>query len=250
MVYHILNGDSLACTFPETGIQGETIIVREAFIEGDLSGDTLRELWQTRSRYAGLAENEYRNRVAIEFEKILKAPEDATFNLWFEYDLFCQVNMWFVIYLINHLAVKKKVFAVYSSYLDIGDKCFWNGFGPASVNELRISFDNKILLTDADLQFGRDLWEAYKNNNLELLDRLSKKHANSFPYLEEVIKAHIERFPVQGEKGRPEKVIEDIMKNISTDFNRVFKEFYKRESIYGFGDVQLKHIYDKVMNDQ
>ena len=65
--------------------------------------------------------------------------------------------------------------------------------------------------------------------------------------MQEVVKAHIERFPKDGSKGRPEKVIEDIIKNVSTDFHKVFKEFCNRESIYGFGDTQVKVIYDKVM---
>jgi len=58
----------------------------------------------------------------------------------------------------------------------------------------------------------------------------------------------VDRFPKDGTTGRPEKVIEDITKNISTDFHKVFEEFWNRESVYGFGDVQLKSLYDKVMH--
>ena len=118
MIYHILNGDSLACSFPETKINGEMIVVREGLIDGDLSGDTLPYFWQSRAKYMGLAEAEYHNNVVKEFEKIMNAPDNSEFNLWFEYDLFCQVNMWFVISIINTLSIKKKVYAVYTSYLD------------------------------------------------------------------------------------------------------------------------------------
>ena len=92
------------------------------------------------------------------------------------------------------------------------------------------------------------MWIAYKNDNFEELTNLSKNQCIAFPYLQEVVKAHVDRFPKDGTKGRPEKVIEDITKNISTDFHAVFKEFWSRESIYGFGDVQLKSLYDKVMH--
>jgi hypothetical protein len=51
-----------------------------------------------------------------------------------------------------------------------------------------------------------------------------------------------------GTQGRPERVLEEITKNISTDFPRVFKEFWSRESIYGFGDTQLKELYEKVVH--
>ena len=177
----------------------------------------------------------------------MDASDSSEFNLWFEYDLFCQVNMWFTISIINSLPIKKKVFAVYTSYLDKTNKQFWNGFGPANSDELKICYANKIPLSEADINLGKDLWKAYKNGYLEELTNLSKNQSLAFPYLQEVVKAHVDRFPKDGTKGRPEKVIEDITKNISTDVHTVFKEFWSRESIYGFGDTQLKSLYDKVM---
>lgn len=247
MVYHILNGDSLAYSFPDANIEGNVIVIREALIEGDLSGDNLHEFWQSRAKYMKITEAEYNNSVVKEFEKILNAPDNSEFNLWFEYDLFCQVNMWYVIAIINSLPITKKVFAVYTSYLDKTSNHFWNGFGPANSDELKVCYANRIAFSKADLDFGRELWEAYKNGNLEELTDLSKNQSPTFPFIQEVVKAHVDRFPKDGSKGRPENVIEDIIKDISTDFHEVFKEFWQRESIYGFGDSQLKSLYDKVM---
>ena len=155
--------------------------------------------------------------------------------------------MWFVISIINGLSVKKKVYAVYTSYLERNNKQFWNGFGQTNSTQLQVCFADRILLNDGNLQLGQELWAAYKDNNFEELIRLAKNQSSAFPYLQEVVKAHVDRFPKDGTNGRPEKVIEEITKNVSTDFNNVFKEFWKRESIYGFGDTQLKHLYDKVM---
>ena len=248
MIYNILNGDALAHSFPDAKIEGGIIVVREALMDGDLSGDNLNDFWRSRAKYHGSTEAEYHSGVAKEFEKIINAPDNAEFNLWFEYDLFCQVNMWFVISIINSLSIKKKVYAVYTSYLDRNDKQFWNGFGQATSSELKICFAERIPLNDNDLQFGQDLWAAYKSDDLEELTRLAKNQSAAFPYLQEVVKAHVERFPKDGTEGRPERVLEEITKNISTDFHQVFKEFWSRESIYGFGDTQLKELYDKVMH--
>lgn len=247
MVYHVLNGDALAYSFPDANIEGNVVVVREGLIDGELSGDNLQEFWQSRARHLGITETEYNNSVVKEFEQILNAPDNSEFNLWFEYDLFCQVNMWFVISIINSLSIRKKVFTVLTSYLDKTSKHFWTGFGPANSDELKACYADKILLSEADINFGQELWAAYKNGNLEELTNLSKHQSVAFPYLQEVVKAHVDRFPKDGTKGRPEKVIEDITKNISTDFHRVFEEFWKRESIYGFGDVQVKSLYDKIM---
>jgi len=249
MIYHILNGDALAYSFPDAAIEGEIIVFREALIEGDLSGNNLPEFWQSRARYMNVPETEYNDKVVKEFEKIFHAPDDSIFHLWFEYDLFCQVNMWFVLSVINSLPIRKKVAAIYTSYLDKTSKQFWNGFGPANSAELNFCYAHRTPLSDADLNTGQALWTAYKNHDLETLTTLSNRYQSSaYPYLQEVVKAHIDRFPKDGSKGRPEKLIEHITKNISTDFNEVFKEFWDRESIYGFGDTQLKRLYDKIMH--
>ena len=247
MIYHILNGGSLAESFPSANLDGEIIVDHEALIEGDLQGTELAEFWKTRAAYIGIPTAEYYDKVVTEFDKILNAPDNSELNLWFEFDLFCQVNMWFVLSLIADLPIRKTVYAVYSSFLPRDDKNFWNAFGPATSDQLIQSFNDRIFLTEMDIQFGKKLWKAYKNANLTELKSLSKNQSPSFPYLHEVVDAHIDRFPKKGEKGRPEKVLEEIMHGHPADFHIVFREFWKRESIYGFGDVQLKHLYDKVL---
>jgi len=247
MVYNILNGDSLAYSFPDTNIEGNILVVREALIDGDLSGNNLHDFWQSRANYLGLTKAEYYNKVVKEFEKLTNAPDDSVFNLWFEYDLFCQVNMWFVMSIINSLSITKKVYAVFTSHLDKTSRQFWNGFGQANSDELRVCFANRISLNDMDLQSGGDLWTAYKNSNFKELSHLAEKQSPAFPYVQEVIQAHLDRFPEDGRKGRPEKVIEEIIQKGSDNFQKVLTEFWKRESIYGFGDTQLKHLYDKVI---
>ena len=36
----------------------------------------------------------------------------------------------------------------------------------------------------------------------------------------------------------------------SKDFQTIFREFSKRESIYGFGDIQVKRIIKEIENNQ
>ena len=250
MIYHILNGDSLAHNFPEAHFEGEIIVAREALIDGNADAPELEAFWNMRADYLGITMAEYENQVVTEFNRILQAPENSEFNLWFEYDLFCQVNMWFVISLLHSIDLKKKVFAVYTTHLDRSSKYFWNGFGPAKTEDLITCYNNRILLNDADLEFGKNFWEAYKANNREDLKALSEVAPPSFPFVKEVIEAQLDRFPEDGSTGRPEKLIEYITANISTDFPTVFREFWNRESIYGFGDTQLKKLYDKVMSER
>jgi hypothetical protein len=248
MLYHILNGDSLATIFPEAQLSGEIIVMREALIEGDLQGDDLDAFWQTRAHYLlPDSQDDYYLRSVSEFNKLMAAPDHSTFHLWFGYDLFCQVNMWFVMSVLNNLPISKRVLVVYPSFQSGDD--IWKEYGPATADDLVDAFMYRTQLHDDDLQLGADLWNAYKNNDLEKLSELSKNESICFPYLQEVCKAHIDRFPAEGKKGRPERTLEDIVQHVSTDFNTVFGEFFNREGVYGFGDVQLKKIYDRVISE-
>jgi hypothetical protein len=249
MIYHILNGDAMIDRFVATGIQGEMISTRECMIDGSLAGNSLADFYQTRAKFIsgayGEKENDYYTAVVSEFDKLLAADNPSEFNLWFGYDLFCQANMWFVLSLLNRLTIQKKVFAVYPSHLREEDR--WNDFGGATPADFITCLQTRIQFGDNDLELANQLWLAYKNNDLDKLEKLSNEHSPCFPYLHEVCRAHIERFPKNNEKGRPEKVIEEIIQSGTTEFYSVFKQFYNREGIYGFGDLQLKVIYDKVL---
>jgi len=72
---------------------------------------------------------------------------------------------------------------------------------------------------------------------------------NKYPFILSAVKAHIQRIPMNGNLGRPTKSLIKIMEEFNTEeFVVVFKEFTKRESIYGFGDLQVKRLYDEIIN--
>ena len=51
--------------------------------------------------------------------------------------------------------------------------------------------------------------------------------------------------------GRPIQSLITIMKELDTEeFGPVFREFNKRESIYGFGDLQVKRLFDEIINNR
>lgn len=247
MTYHILNGDALAYSFGEAAIAGEIISTREALIDGSLAGDTLAEFWQNRAESLGTSLAEYESFSVSEFNKILQASDNSVFNLWFGYDLFCQTNVWFVLSLIDSLAIRKEVYMVYPTFLAEAD--IWKEFGRADAADLRISFSKRVQFGEPDFQLARELWQAYKSQDLAGLAQLAERKSACFPYLKEACIAHIERFPVSGKLSRPERVLTDILQKGETDFYKVFREFSEREGVYGFGDMQLKPIYEELISE-
>jgi hypothetical protein len=244
--YHILNGDCLADQLGQTKINQDFIVCRECLIDGNLTADNSSDFWAIRAKFIADTYNtsteEYFNRAVKEFEKLKTLPDNSEVCLWFENDLFCQTNMWFVISLLAIQPTIKlyRVFPTIKNNIDT-----WKGFGISSAEMLEQSYSSKVLFKSQDIDLGNNLWTAYKSSNFKKLKELSNIQSDCFQYLEEVCQAHIDRFPTDNSLGRPDKTVKEIIETKSTNFEDVFSEFSIRQGIYGFGDLQLKNIYDR-----
>ncbi len=248
ITYHILNGDCLAEQLSHTKINQNLIICRECLIDGDLYAGNIADFWTIRAKFITDTYNsspeEYFSKTVSEFEKLNNLPVNSEVCLWFENDLFCQTNMWFVISLLaNNPSLK--IFRVFPIIENNEDT--WKGYGIADTEKLEQAYYSKIQFTLKDIGLGKNLWTSYQNGDLIKLKELSKEQSDCFDYLEEVCQAHIDRFPLDKTLGRPDKVVKEIIDTISSEFQIVFSEFSEREGVYGFGDLQVKSIYDKQM---
>ena len=97
----------------------------------------------------------------------------------------------------------------------------------------------KHKISDDDVALCNQLWEALVMNDREKLKALSYSDTDSLRYLPQVMLAHLDRMPVDGSTGRPHQTLIDILNEGKTNFYEIFEEFWKKESIYGFGDVQV-----------
>ena len=245
--YHILNGSSLKEQFPES-LQGEIIVAKECLVDGSVDGNNLTDIFKTRaefisSNYDGYKEQDYFEKTVPEFQKMQNIPDNVDINLWFEDDLFCQVNFWFVLHLLIKSQQSNPIFLIrpqsHNQY----------GFGGLNKSELISVYENRLELTELDKLTS--LWESYQINDTEKLLKTSKKLKNRYPFILTAVEAHIERIPTNGNQGRPSQSLVQIMKDFETEeFGPVFKEFCKRESIYGFGDLQVKRLLDEIKNNR
>ncbi|NEQ49149.1 MAG: DUF1835 domain-containing protein [Leptolyngbya sp. SIO3F4] len=239
--YHILNGDALKEQFPEA-LSGERIVASECLVDGDVQGDTLEAFFETRAKfisdfYGDYSREDYYRDSATEFEKIQGIPTGSSVYLWFEDDLFCQVNAWFVSHLLLHFVPDSTVFLirpqVHTPY----------GFGGLSASELEQAFADRVRISDL-APFAR-LWEAYRVQDLETLKETARSLEAEFPFIPTAVEAHIARIPTDTHPGRPTQALLEIMQELQTEeFGPVFRAFHQRESIYGFGDLQVKRLFD------
>ncbi|MEP5612809.1 MAG: DUF1835 domain-containing protein [Cyclobacteriaceae bacterium] len=186
-VFHILNGDALKDQFPANSIAGEIFIARECLVDGDVSGETLPKLIESRlasmHEMYGVSREDYLQKTVSELGKI-NDIEGGEVNLWFEDDLFCQVNFWFCCSLLNEKSI--------SAFLVRPSAPHRYGFGGMGRKDLLNAFETRKLLTAEQVSQFAELWRAYQSKDVSM-SSVSNHLLDEFDFLKEAIQAQIDR---------------------------------------------------------
>ncbi|MDT0690175.1 DUF1835 domain-containing protein [Salegentibacter sp. F188] len=247
---HITNGDGLAGKMLELDIPGEVIVWRELLCEGptvqDVGG---KEFVKLRKKFVsgtyGISPEDYKKKFVSQLEKLRKLKDYEEVILWFEFDLFCHINMIAVIsFFLQH---KKEVpmYLVCSKKLK-GEKGH-NPLTQLNAKQLYNHYQNKIPLTSDDLQTANFIWELYCSNNPLQLKAQIKKHSN-FEYLSSCIRAHIERFPNSktGINSLERNILNIIQRNMISSENQLLGYALEYQGYYGYSDNQMQRLLAKI----
>ena len=228
MNWHILNGDCLREKFPKE-IEGEIIVWRETLVSGPLSA---KDFFENRKNFIQKRFNgnpaDYENRVIKEFERLRTIKKDDAVYFWFEDDLFCQVNFWFL--LSQFTQDFPNLYAVLP--LVRKEENRWKGFGNLNSEDLQLCFQHSQKILQDDMLLAQKLWKAFSENDFAELQLLGNSKSAIFRKLKRVLEANENLF-----NGK-------LAKEISTweehDFNSKFERFSKDFGVYGFGDMQFQ----------
>jgi len=241
MILHVLPGDGIVEAFRDASIEGDVAVCREALIDGDVSGDTLPEFWENRARVVARdhpeASEDFHESVVREFAKLTALQSGSEINLWFEYELFCQINLWFCLSLLTDSTAE--IFRVEPVTLSNAE--IWDGFGNLAAGDLRKCLAARVRLSRSDVELGGQLWSAYRTGDHEELKRLSEIDSPAFPKLRAACVAATEK------DSRPQQIIGEIIQSGETEFEKIFLEFKVRGGEYGYGDVQVKKLWQALV---
>ena len=196
---HIFNGDSSRLIFEKSGIKGAIVVWREMLCEGPLKKDVgSDEFWRGRYSYfedeIGMKRLEYYDKSINEIVKLEDVSNYKDIVLWFEFDLFCQVNLLAVCtYLLDNYVKKANYHLVCTGIVKGKEQLqSLSNFKPAEFN---ILFENKVLLSKSSLQFAKESWNLYVENNIEKLKSFDFNQNSKFQYLKLAIDQHLKMFP-------------------------------------------------------
>lgn len=241
---HIHNGDSTAGTLREFGFPGEHFAFQDVLIVGPtplgLSATDWRNLRaQTLAQEYELSP-EYCERGLLRQEQTLESfSQHEETVLWFEHDLFCQVNL---IYLLDwfskHASGNSKLSTVcVGEFPGVED---FRGLGQLTGEQLASLFDGRSAITARELNLAARAWKAYCSTDPEDISRLLDEDTSALPFLNQALKLHLARFPsARNGLGRIENMALELIAEGDTEFKSLFPKFAKLESAYGLGDAQF-----------
>ena len=246
---HILNGDSTLNQFEQTSIDGDTFVWREVLSEGPVSTKiSTKQFWEERgqfmTQYFKTSFEEYEKRVVKPFKKLEQnINEYKEIVLWFEYDLFCQINMIALLSWMKDLNPNGQVSLICVGRFEESDRLL--GLGEISSSIYPDLLNNRVKLGTREFTHAQDVWQTYCSDNPEDLYNFILLKMTEFEYLPMALEAHLKRFPFR-ESGLNEieqKVVALYVSGIRED-HKIVDELLRWQNAYGFGDLQYFNIVD------
>ncbi|MBT8299240.1 MAG: DUF1835 domain-containing protein [Maribacter sp.] len=244
---HITNGDVLTERLKSLKLKGDIITWREMLCEGKtLTNVGSESFWKTRfeflNKHYKVSKSWFVEKTLKEYRSLCNHKQQDQIVLWFEYDLFCQINMLAVISWLKTHRKYAHISLVCSGNEDDTDKMY--GLGDVSDEKLLELYENRIELSMNDIEYADYVWQLYCSDNPIRLENLTDFNNYQYDYLSDAIKAHLKRFPTI-KNGLNE--IENHVLQLSFDKKPKSKRELLRtvlmdQGIHGFGDSQYERI--------
>lgn len=241
---HIHNGDSTARTLSKFGFPGEHRAFQEVLMDGPTPRGLSPDGWvEIRAGFLArsyeLAAEKAERDLKEQQAWLAKSTEHDEIVLWFEHDLFCQINL---IYLLDwfskqSLGNSKLSLICTDAFPGIED---FRGLGQLTGAQLASLFEGRHEVSDDETITAVRSWNAYCSTDPTQLARVLLEDTSSMPFLRNALSLHLARFPsLRNGLGRVENKALEIISNGPIRFKSLFPGFAKAEPVYGLGDLQL-----------
>ncbi|NRD20002.1 DUF1835 domain-containing protein [Winogradskyella eckloniae] len=245
---HITNGNALTDYLKELDFTEDILTWQEILCEGPtIPKIDSKEFFDLRrsflKTYYDIEVNE--KELQAELSKLDDADKYDEINLWFEYDLFCHINLLGVINLLHQKEIKKPLYLICSGRIK-GEKSL-KGLAELSAGQLKSHYASKVKLTPDDIDFAIALWRTYCGKDHNILKPYIVTKSN-FKYMSNCLKAHLKRFPDQksGLGTIEANILKIIHENDIKSLNHLLVYCLNYQGYYGYGDLQLERKIDKL----
>ena len=191
---HVANDTSTTMTIEAAGIPGACSIWADPLHDGPVPGGLNdAELLDVRARYLGPA-NAPEHDIRLWRRALERHESYDELILWFEHDLFDQLNLiQLLAWIRDHLPATKPV-----SLICIGQfpgRPDFKGLGELTPDELAPLLDTRRPVDERQYELARRAWQAFREPTPEALDELRRGDTSALPYLAASITRFLQEYP-------------------------------------------------------
>lgn len=241
---HITNGDSTTRYLQSLDFKGEFITWREMLCEGRTLHEVGSEdFWKTRFDFLKksykVTKKTFIDFTLKEYRLLCQKKHQEQIVLWFEHDLFCQINMIAVISWLKQYRPGVPVYLVCSG--DVKGVSKRLGLAELNKTQLKQHYKNKVLLSQDDIEYADYIWQLYCSDSPLRLETVHSFNPMSpFKYLSEALQAHLKRFPTlsNGLNEIENTILSTAAAQQPKNKHQFVGMLLKNQGVHGFGDLQ------------
>ncbi|MEJ2585921.1 MAG: DUF1835 domain-containing protein [Robiginitalea sp.] len=244
---HITNGDNFTQRLRKLKFKGEIITWREMLCEGKTVTNVGSEaFWKTRFDFLhknyNVSKSWFVEKTLKEYRSLCNHKQEEEIILWFEYDLFCQINMLAVISWLKTHRRHVQISLACSGNEDATNRLY--GLSELSDAQVKKLFKNRVELSQDDIEFADYVWQLYCSDNPIRLEHLTDFDQYQFQYLGEALKTHLKRFPTikNGLNEIENRVLHVAAEEKPKSRKLLLASLLSDQGWYGFGDSQYERI--------
>ncbi|MFX0556917.1 DUF1835 domain-containing protein [Maribacter sp. CXY002] len=250
-VLHITNGDSFTERLKKLNLDGDIITWREMLCEGKtLTNVGSESFWKTRFEFLNknykVSKSWFIEKTLKEYRSLCNHKQQDHIVLWFEYDLFCQVNMLAVISWLLTNRKYAEISLVCSGNEDDSNKLY--SLNDLSDEQLHTLYKNKKILSQDDTEYADYVWQLYCSNNPIRLENLTDFNEYQFDYLGDAVKTHLKRFPsiANGLNEMENTMLRLAMDEKPTSKTDFLETILSTQNNLGFADTQYNRAIERL----
>ena len=248
---HITNGDSFTQKLNTLKLKGDVITWREMLCEGKtLTNVGSESFWKTRFDFLHknykVTKSSFIEKTLKEYRSLCNHKKQNHIVLWFEYDLFCQINMLAVISWLKNNRKYAEISLVCSGKEDETDKMY--GLNELDNEHLMKLYETRTVLTQDDIEYADYIWQLYCSDNPIRLENLTDFKNYQFEYLSEAITSHLRRFPSikNGLNAMENNILQLSIDRKPTSKRELLKTILNNQGLLGFGDSQYERAISRL----
>lgn len=236
---HVANGHATTALIERAALAGRSMVWADALYDGPVPGDVSdEELLRVRAAFLA-SSPEGVNAVLADLQGWRSSVDDQhsydELVLWFEHDLFDQLNL---IQLLTHLGQRDRVTPVTIVTLNqFPGHPYFKGLGELAPADIASLWKGRVPVTEAQFALAPRAWAAFRSADPRAIDGFLSGDTTALPFLAAAFRRHLQEFPSDRDGlSRSERRMMELAHDAPIAIGRAFAQMSAGENAYYITD--------------